>query len=191
MRRSLPVLSRPLWRSASNRPRPPGKVLSTRSTKSRVGGTDFGGVGGVCNLFQNTRRSAFNQAGCRQGREGGGGGGGGGRALAAGRCRRSPQLARGPQRCARLFWYGLRDMPAARPTPCVQTCAIGEGAQGHAPRADCKQAFWGAILTIMRHASGAIICRLIVPARNHQTPKARESRARHLDQRPLCLWLRA
>ena len=75
MRRSLPVLSRPLWRSASNRPRPPGKVLSTRSTKSRVGGTDFGGVGGVCNLFQNTRRSAFNQAGCRQGREGGGGGG--------------------------------------------------------------------------------------------------------------------
>ena len=64
MRRSLPVLSRPLWRSASNRPRPPGKVLSTRSTKSRIGGTDFGGLGGSATFFKtrdavlSTRRGA-------------------------------------------------------------------------------------------------------------------------------------
>ena len=136
MRRSLPVLSRPLWRSASNRPRPPGKVLSTRSTKSRVGGTDFGGVGGVCNLFQNTRRSAFNQAGCRQGREGGGGGGGG-RALAAGRCRRPPPSLLAARSAAPGCFGTGSGTCLLRSSRRVYraTCAIGESAQGHAPRA--------------------------------------------------------
>jgi hypothetical protein len=154
-----------------------------------------GGGSATLNLFEQSRRSAFNEAGCRRGREGGGGsggGGGGGRgralALAAGRCRRPPAFLRPAARrqavTVQTPGHASRAPHAARAARRVRSAQVRGAVRP-------KQAFWGAILMIMIPASGANICRLSVPAGKHQTPKARESRARHLDQRLLCLWFRA